>query len=80
MGISEAKREANRANAKQSTGPVSDAGKARSSRNSTTHGILAAHIVIQDGDGAESQAETFCCGHIVRSPSVSLDGTWMAPI
>ncbi len=43
--ISEEKLAANRANAQHSTGPVTDAGKAVSSRNAVTHGLTAKNIV-----------------------------------
>ncbi len=39
--ISEEKLAANRANAQHSTGPVTDAGKAISSRNAVSHGLTA---------------------------------------
>src|SRR5262245_21243974 len=45
--------EANRANAKRSTGPRSAEGKARSSRNSLAHGLSAQDIVINDEDPTE---------------------------
>ena len=45
--------EANRANAKRSTGPRSADGKARSSRNSLAHGLTAEDIVISDEDPAQ---------------------------
>ena len=38
--------EANRANAKRSTGPKSERGKARSGRNAVTHGLTAKQIVL----------------------------------
>ncbi len=41
MSVSERQREANRRNAQKSTGPTSDAGKARAARNATTHGLTA---------------------------------------
>ncbi len=41
MATSERQRAANQRNAQRSTGPTSDAGKARSSRNATTHGLTA---------------------------------------
>jgi hypothetical protein len=44
--VSARKRRANRNNAAQSTGPRSAAGKARSARNATTHGIFASHIIL----------------------------------
>ena len=40
--ISEAQLRANRENAKRSTGPRTEAGKARSSRNSFSHGVYSA--------------------------------------
>ncbi|MEP7361921.1 MAG: hypothetical protein ABI972_01590 [Acidobacteriota bacterium] len=42
--LSEAKLRANRENAKKSTGPRTEAGKARSARNAITHGITARDI------------------------------------
>jgi hypothetical protein len=45
--------EANRANAKNSTGPRSQAGKASSRRNSRKHGLTAKLLVIGDEDPAE---------------------------
>jgi hypothetical protein len=47
--------EANRANAKRSTGPRSARGKARSRMNAVTHGLTAARIVIP-GEKAEEFA------------------------
>jgi hypothetical protein len=49
--------EANRRNALKSTGPRTPEGKARSSRNAITHGILAQEVLIRAGDGAEDPAE-----------------------
>jgi hypothetical protein len=40
--------EANRRNARRSTGPVTPAGKAVSSRNATTHGILSRDTVLPE--------------------------------
>src|SRR5687767_11646791 len=37
---------ANRANAKKSTGPKTPEGKARSSRNSSTHGVFCQQLVL----------------------------------
>ena len=42
--------EANRANAQLSTGPRTEAGKARAALNSRKHGLSAAHLVITDAD------------------------------
>ncbi len=43
--LSEEKLAANRSNAQHSTGPVTDAGKAASSRNAVTHGLTAKNII-----------------------------------
>ena len=43
--ISERKLEANRANAKKSTGPKTDKGKRIASLNSVTHGVFAKSII-----------------------------------
>jgi len=48
---------ANRRNAAQSTGPVTESGKAIASRNALKHGLLAKEIVIDAGEGAESRDE-----------------------
>ena len=48
---------ANRGNAGKSTGPVTPSGKAIASRNALRHGLLAKEIVINAGEGAESQDE-----------------------
>ena len=45
--------EANRLNAKHSTGPRIDEGKARSSQNAITHGITAEHILLDTEDREE---------------------------
>lgn len=47
--------DANRANAKRSTGPKSADGKARSTRNSMAHGLTARDIVIAGEDPEEFQ-------------------------
>lgn len=39
---------ANRTNAKRSTGPRTAMGKARSSRNATTHGLLAQDVLLDN--------------------------------
>ena len=55
---SERKREANRLNALKSTGPKTDAGKRRSSRNATTHGLFCRDLVLPGED-----EQTF---HLIR--------------
>ena len=46
-------REANRRNARHSTGPRTDAGKQRSSQNALKHGLLAVQSVIPGEDPAD---------------------------
>ncbi len=48
---------ANRLNAAKSTGPVSPSGKAIAARNSLRHCLLAQEIVVDGGEGAESQEQ-----------------------
>ena len=57
-GPSKAQVEANRRNAQRSTGPKTQEGKERSSRNALRHGIHAqVKLVIEDGPFAEDEAE-----------------------
>lgn len=58
MSLSEAKVEANRRNAKKSTGPKTQEGKFLVRFNAVKHGILASEAVIRAGEGAED-AEAF---------------------
>lgn len=55
--ISERKIEANRRNARQSTGPKTEAGKQASRLNAVTHGLLAKAVVITAGDYQEDAQE-----------------------
>jgi hypothetical protein len=48
--------EANRANAKQSTGPKTAQGKSRSSLNALKHGLSARDIVVWDEDPLEFES------------------------
>src|SRR5262245_7162715 len=44
---------ANQQNAQLSTGPTTDAGRARSSQNAVRHGLTAQHIVVRDDEQEE---------------------------
>ena len=55
MSVTEKRLAANQTNALRSTGPVTFAGKAASSRNSTRHGLLSAKLFLDDEDPAEFQ-------------------------
>src|SRR5882672_5466094 len=55
--ISEKKLEANRRNARQSTGPKTAAGKQASRLNAVTHGLLAKAVPITKGDYQEDGKE-----------------------
>ena len=55
--VSSRKREANRQNARNSTGPRTAAGKKRVSRNAIRHGFYSKCLLVQDQDGKESEAE-----------------------
>jgi hypothetical protein len=57
MPTSAKQRAANRRNANHSTGPKTPAGKAASSRNAITHGILSRQAVVTDGLFPESEDE-----------------------
>lgn len=50
---SEKQLQANRANAKKSTGPKTEIGKSRSRRNAWKHGLTAESIIIAGEDGSE---------------------------
>lgn len=52
---SDRKLQANRQNARRSTGPRTAEGKARSRMNATRHGILASDAVIRAGEGREDE-------------------------
>src|SRR2546421_9547123 len=54
--VSKAKRDANRRNAQKSTGPKTEDGKARSSRNASTHGIFCRDICL-DGENENAFIE-----------------------
>ena len=50
--ISRRKLRANRRNAEKSTGPRTPEGKARASRNATTHGVFCRDVVVPGEDRA----------------------------
>ncbi len=56
MIVSEARREANRRNARLSTGPRTEAGKDRSRRNALTHGLSAEVVRLPEDEPAGSPA------------------------
>ena len=51
-----ARRAANQRNSRQSTGPVTPAGKARMRNNALRHGLTSKHVVIDGEDPAEYEA------------------------
>ena len=55
-GSSPRKIEANRRNAKKSTGPKTSAGKTLSSWNSTRHGLLSKRLPMIDGESKRREA------------------------
>ena len=56
MVVSAAKLEANRRNARKSTGPRTQEGKDRSKMNATTHGCRAETLVLPEEDPVELEA------------------------
>ena len=64
--------EANRLNAKRSTGPKTPSGKARSSMNARKHGLTGKSIVIGDEDPKEFDAFRAALEHDLQ-PSTALE-------
>jgi len=60
--VSPRKIEANRQNAQRSTGPKTPEGKAKSGRNSITHGIFAKHFLNQAEPETVAEIETLAVG------------------
>lgn len=56
MSTTEQRLAANRANALNSTGPISPEGKVNASRNATRHGLLSAKLFLEDEEPSEFQA------------------------
>ena len=63
--ISEAQLAANRANAQLSTGPVSEAGRAKSAQNSLKHGLTSKTIVLsgEDNEAYQNQLNSYVEHH-----------------
>jgi uncharacterized protein (DUF2236 family) len=57
QSVSPEKLQANRDNAKRSTGPRTPRGKRNSRRNALKHGLLSKDLVISSGEGKESAKE-----------------------
>ena len=55
--VSSKKLDANRRNARLSTGPKTEQGRANSRRNALKHGVLASALLVSNGLGAEDSAE-----------------------
>ena len=55
--VSSRKIEANRRNARKSSGPKTAAGKKRVSKNAIKHGFFSKWLLVQHQDGKESQSE-----------------------
>ena len=55
--VTEKQLQANRDNARRSTGPRSTEGKARAAQNALKHGLRASQVVILGSDGAEDPAD-----------------------
>ena len=53
MGATARQISANRMNSAASTGPISAAGKAVTSRNATQHGLLSSRLLLDDEDAEE---------------------------
>jgi len=68
---SERKLEANRLNAKRSTGPKTDAGKARSSRNARQHGL--SRLGTEDDVNSGPLARAITAGYAERQSSFAMD-------
>ena len=69
--ISERKLQANRANAKRSTGPRTERGKAASRRNALKHGILSRLVDLPN----ESARPDFCSVNLTGFPLSGVVGT-----
>ncbi|MEK6676686.1 MAG: hypothetical protein AABZ47_13670 [Planctomycetota bacterium] len=55
--MTDRQRSANRKNARRSTGPKTQSGKRRSSRNALRHGLLAKAVVLQSSNSQETRAD-----------------------
>ena len=73
MSTSEARIQANRANALKSTGPKSEAGKLQSRRNSLQHGLRSEGVVLLPGDEAKLLERRESWGRVLR-PEDEVEG------
>jgi hypothetical protein len=81
--VSSRKVDANRRNARRSTGPKTAKGKQRVSRNAVRHGFFAKFLIIEHRDGKESQRQfddfyANVCGHY--EPVGFLEELWTEKI
>ena len=65
----DAQNEANRRNAKKSTGPRSQAGKAVASQNALKHGLTAKRVIIPGEEACRTPAARACCTVHLRQAS-----------
>lgn len=81
MAVSEAKLKANRENAKKSTGPRTEAGKFRASKNATKHSLTSKiHVAISEEDQAEilERFEAWAPELVPTGSRVAMDMTMLA--
>lgn len=82
-GVSAQKREANRKNAQKSTGPRTEAGKAKSALNSYRHGFFAKHLFPTAEQAAEDKSDYLAVAKGVYDhyqPSGFMENFWVEKI
>ena len=80
---SQRKIQANRANARRSTGPKTPAGKSRVSRNALKHGIFSRNLLTKDADGGEQPrdyAQLYNAIYQHYAPEGPLEELWVDKI